>query len=883
MFCRSCGKEVAAEEPFCQYCGAKNETIAPAVHTEDAAKPTAGQNNHRTTRKTLLSVGGVFVLALVAFLTLFKTTALGSYIKLLGVRMDHSLHGSDSIPNPVSAGAPLDAVVKIIVNRGTNREKSGSGLVFTADGYVLTNAHVVTSEVGKPIDAIKICYSKNGQNPRCDWDAHFVDGDRYQDIAVLKIDGELGEIKPYFLVVNEDEEALASNTLPIGDELTAVGYPGLGRNTITVTKGIVAGYAFQILPFLDGAFVRTPHFVKTDSEINPGNSGGASFDKWNRYIGIPSRKDAEVGGKISYIIYYYDINRFLNRLVSRGDLELPAKQIKKKIRNTTETAFFEAHSAYLADDYQKAELLFEEYVKLSPDDARGWHLLCQTYVSNMNLGKLPSCIENLRRTNPQAEAMSLFLTAAYNDQFEENTEKALVAIDMAVQLDEDNTTLLNEKTRLEIKLDKISEAEVTNDLAFRTDEYDGDVWKYAALIAWQKLEDDEDIADVISLLEGSFELKPTAQIANILAIYYSESNDGADVALSLKYRVQGLILDPYSFKNLSGIAALLINALVDDGIEATNDSMATIRDVLEGVELDKKMILTISNIPDSKLIEDIKYETEVAEVSAADLTHYRNIIQIVSSWLYAFIGEKELCLAKPDLDIKALTDSLVATGTVDPEDQKTFALRYVLMSCLCSVDDAAGVQFGQCLSDAGGHLCRPDKLFSTVGICVSADQYCKESYGVNSVLGPENTCHCAKGYIFNADKTACIGLTAYCESQYGPSSYGLANGNCACAAGYAFNSEQTYCISLELACFENDLVAFNGQCVTRSESCDGTWPGSEWKGNYNEDDAFLCECRNGLDWDITDSSCIDINKICREQFGPNSYYMRTEGTKYLCS
>ncbi len=145
----------------------------------------------------------------------------------------------------------------------------GSGVIITADGYVLTNNHVVE-------DADDVRVSIGESNKR--YAAKVVGRDAATDLAVLKIDAT--GLSPATFG--------DSDQLQVGDVVLAIGNPfGVGQS---VSRGIVSALSrgVGIGPFED--------FIQTDAAINPGNSGGALLDTEGRVIGINSAILSRSGG-----------------------------------------------------------------------------------------------------------------------------------------------------------------------------------------------------------------------------------------------------------------------------------------------------------------------------------------------------------------------------------------------------------------------------------------------------------------------------------------------------------------------------------------------------------------------------------------------------------
>ncbi|MBE0567113.1 MAG: DegQ family serine endoprotease [Krumholzibacteria bacterium] len=154
--------------------------------------------------------------------------------------------------------------------RGGERvERSlGSGVVISADGYILTNNHVVENA-----DKVKITFEGDRE-----YDAEIVGTDPRTDVALLKIEAAG---LPFIRLGDSD-------ALRVGDQVMAIGNPfGVGQ---TVTMGIVSalGRSIGLIDYED--------LIQTDASINPGNSGGALVDMQGRLVGMNSAILSRSGG-----------------------------------------------------------------------------------------------------------------------------------------------------------------------------------------------------------------------------------------------------------------------------------------------------------------------------------------------------------------------------------------------------------------------------------------------------------------------------------------------------------------------------------------------------------------------------------------------------------
>ncbi len=154
----------------------------------------------------------------------------------------------------------------------------GSGFIVSADGYVVTNNHVITAEGGRAqVESITVTMPNGDEYP-----AKLVGRDAASDLAVLKISSP----RPLPFVKFGD-----SRNARVGDWVIAIGNPfGLGG---TVTSGIIS--AVYRNTGAGGAYDR---YLQTDASINRGNSGGPMFDMKGQVIGINNAIFSPTGGSV---------------------------------------------------------------------------------------------------------------------------------------------------------------------------------------------------------------------------------------------------------------------------------------------------------------------------------------------------------------------------------------------------------------------------------------------------------------------------------------------------------------------------------------------------------------------------------------------------------
>ena len=147
----------------------------------------------------------------------------------------------------------------------------GSGVIFSEDGYIVTNQHVVDGAT-----SLKVVTSDGTS-----YEAQLVGEDTQTDLAVLKIEAE--GLTPAEFGSSED--------LQVADEVMAIGNPGGLQLSSSVTMGYVSALNRAVTNSETGY---TLNCIQTDAAINPGNSGGALVDMNGHVVGINSSKIAAV-------------------------------------------------------------------------------------------------------------------------------------------------------------------------------------------------------------------------------------------------------------------------------------------------------------------------------------------------------------------------------------------------------------------------------------------------------------------------------------------------------------------------------------------------------------------------------------------------------------
>ncbi|WP_420643927.1 S1C family serine protease [Candidatus Leptofilum sp.] len=217
-------------------------------------------------------------------------------------------NSGDVVPIERLQAATVQIFAKQTINGRLQTIWTGSGTIVSPDGVILTNAHVAAPTApglatlyndpellfGDEPDQLVVALSASADQPPTEtYIAELVAADGALDLAVIKVTADLngnaldlGSLNlPFVEIGNSDE-------IGLGEEIRILGYPGAGGETITFTRGNVAGFESQNR-------VGDRAWIKTDATISPGNSGGLGVNSAGQIIGVPSFGQEAIGGAIN--------------------------------------------------------------------------------------------------------------------------------------------------------------------------------------------------------------------------------------------------------------------------------------------------------------------------------------------------------------------------------------------------------------------------------------------------------------------------------------------------------------------------------------------------------------------------------------------------------
>lgn len=207
----------------------------------------------------------------------------------------------------------LDRVIERgqLIKEGLEKMPTGSGTIVSRDGLILTNYHIYQREdkfhydkennlvfIFKPVSPTMLVYRLKDNDPlkvpEWQYSATPIALDRERDTALFKIDQDKdgNPVNQKFTYVDIGNPF----GMKLNEDITIIGYPGVGGATLTMTEGKFLGY------YHDQLYEELNGIIKTNAAMSPGSSGGAALNK-KAYIGIPAAVSAPTiaGSDMGYI------------------------------------------------------------------------------------------------------------------------------------------------------------------------------------------------------------------------------------------------------------------------------------------------------------------------------------------------------------------------------------------------------------------------------------------------------------------------------------------------------------------------------------------------------------------------------------------------------
>ncbi len=250
---------------------------------------------------------------------------------------------------------------------------TGSGVIISSDGYIVTNNHVIEGA-----HQLEITLNNNKK-----YEAEVIGSDKTTDIALIKIEPE--EKLPYLAFGDSDQTQ-------IGEWVLAVGNPF--NLTSTVTAGIVSAKARD----LDVG--RNQSFIQTDAAVNPGNSGGALVNTNGDLVGINTAISSQTG---SYVGYSFAVpsniaKKVVEDIMEYGNVQkglLGINSLRANSKLASEYGINEIEGVYVSD--------VEENMGAQKADIRKGDIIKQ--IDDIKIKKFPDLTGYLSAKRPDDKVM----------------------------------------------------------------------------------------------------------------------------------------------------------------------------------------------------------------------------------------------------------------------------------------------------------------------------------------------------------------------------------------------------------------------------------------------------------------------------------------------
>ena len=220
-----------------------------------------------------------------SYITILILSIINS-ITLIGIIITLIIGNSKPIDSVEVFKNNIDSVVEVKASTSDVGESYGSGVIYSGDGYLITNAHVVSyTTLGeiKTFETYEIRFTKDEEY----MEAEFIKMDNELDLAILKIKDDI-KYSPI---------SFSKDTYTYGDTVYAIG--NTSNYGIGISKGIISVPEVNVI-YND----ISRRVIQADIDIASGNSGGALLDKKGRLIGITTFRTKDLSNNVNYGFAY---------------------------------------------------------------------------------------------------------------------------------------------------------------------------------------------------------------------------------------------------------------------------------------------------------------------------------------------------------------------------------------------------------------------------------------------------------------------------------------------------------------------------------------------------------------------------------------------------
>lgn len=273
--CANCGQSINRKRDVCPFCQAAVVRSAPRP---ESAAPVGGAEVHDEPVEVISAPtppwthSKVIFLVVVVGVGLLAAALLAVVLSMAPSKLTPEQIYEERVGGVVEIRAVFPSTYNAYGQLTIGGESQGTGFVVSRDGYILTNAHVV-SESGRVASTVRVIV-KGRDTKGTPLEGTVIGADETTDVALVKIDPSRA---PKLQPVPLGDSSLAA----VGEEVVAIGNP-LGFE-FSLSRGVISGIGRE-LESPDGTTITGG--IQTDAAINPGSSGGPLIDATGHVIGI---------------------------------------------------------------------------------------------------------------------------------------------------------------------------------------------------------------------------------------------------------------------------------------------------------------------------------------------------------------------------------------------------------------------------------------------------------------------------------------------------------------------------------------------------------------------------------------------------------------------
>lgn len=291
--------EYNAEVPTKSANTVENNTFSP-TESSDSSKP-GGRNANRGILTAGVMLSTISIIVMIAISTCITIALVGSLGKVAFIPVVAIPYYSNDTDDSQVISDVMESVVVVSADIPSGGS-TGSGIILSANGYIVTNYHVVEGAT-----AIYVQLHGSSSNIK----AELVGYSEHDDVAVIKINKT--SLRPATFVSD-------CSTCKPGQRVYAIGSPKGSDYSYTVTAGIISSVNREVKIYDGSTLKKKMRMIQTDAAVNPGNSGGPIINSAGQVVGIVTLKLDGVDG-MGFALPADGVLPLVNAIIENGSID----------------------------------------------------------------------------------------------------------------------------------------------------------------------------------------------------------------------------------------------------------------------------------------------------------------------------------------------------------------------------------------------------------------------------------------------------------------------------------------------------------------------------------------------------------------------------------